>query len=329
MPILNISTDSPGLSGVDPRLLYIATNDPIATVKTTGYISKEIMTQNFQFFQTDLALISTQENSTAPFELEFLQLSLVNGLWSLIPIKNDTITSVTANHIATYANNNGGLSQDPSTAINKGSIQALGGTIQAGQDGLAGNFQAYPAGVNAGKLTLSSVNNTGNFNVTITNNSHGQPTTYGITDPQVLNASILDTAIVNADVNANIITFDATLTAGALAGGAHVVLAGGLIGQYILRDLFINKGISLVGGDKNLAISDSTLTNIYTVIPNATLTSMVNERWGGSANLPYPTNVGVTTPLPLFTNLIASYTGGSTDSVSGSIVITGILERTG
>lgn len=79
------------------------------------------------------------------------------------------------NHIATYADTNGTLKEDSTTAIN-------GGNIQAGLSGTAGTLASFPATASKGSLVLAGVANTGNTNVIISNALHGQATTYSIAD---------------------------------------------------------------------------------------------------------------------------------------------------
>ncbi len=79
------------------------------------------------------------------------------------------------NHIATYADTVGTISEDATTAINAGNIQA-------GLSGTQGDLIAYPAGALAGNLKLSAIGNTGDTSVTISNAIHGQATVYSIPD---------------------------------------------------------------------------------------------------------------------------------------------------
>lgn len=95
-----------------------------------------------------------------------------------------TTAATTANHIATYANTNGGLTQDSATAINAGNIQA-------GLSGTAGKFTSFATAPTTGSLSLTAVANSGNFATTISNAAMGQATTFSLPDPAFATAQIL------------------------------------------------------------------------------------------------------------------------------------------
>lgn len=176
MAILGVTTSQTGTAGVLPSLAYIATNDPVGTIITTGYLNK-VVQNGTSFSLPCIAAVTTQESSSAlPITGWYaVQHSGVN--WNLVDDAGPgTVTLPTIlNHIATYSNTNGGLTEDASTAIN-------GGNIQAGLSGTAGALYSFPGTAAKGKLIVAGVANTGNTDVTLSNVAHGQATVYSIPD---------------------------------------------------------------------------------------------------------------------------------------------------
>lgn len=78
--------------------------------------------------------------------------------------------------------------------------------IQVGASGTAGSLNVFPATASKGTLIISAINNTGNFNSTITNADIGQATTYSL--PDAGNA----TAIILTDKGTQSVTGTKTFT---------------------------------------------------------------------------------------------------------------------
>src|SRR6185503_6783356 len=116
MPVLSITTLSPGLVGVYPRLIYIATNDTLASVTTAGYLNSYNAVNPGQMRDGDMALVVTKTSQSAVnVDTGFLQVNFSAGSWSLIQTNSPgSVTLPTiANHIATYTGTTGNLSEDP------------------------------------------------------------------------------------------------------------------------------------------------------------------------------------------------------------------------
>ncbi len=100
--------------------------------------------------------------------------------------------------------------------------------------------------------------------------------------------------------------------------------------QWKVRDIILsNDGNSFSGGggDRDLSITDGTTT--WSVIPAATLQNLAVSRWGIDAGMPNPEN-----PPHLFaasasgTDIMAKYSGGTTDYTVGQCTIMLLAERT-
>lgn len=121
---------------------------------------------------------------------------------------------------------------------------------------------------------------------------------------------------------------DVTVGQAALAAAGQVTLIPAVAGaQFKIRDMYLNSGgtnFSGGGGDRNLSITDG--TTVYSVIPAATLQSLVNARWGVTA-LPFPVSAAVDTPTAVGVKLYAVYSGGAADYTAGSLVLSLQYER--
>jgi hypothetical protein len=177
MGIKNIQTVQVGLVGVLPSIAYIYTNSTEAQVLTAGFLNQSVQEGN-TFNLPCLAIVSTQASSTAAYTVGTYQVTQVGNNWSLVATSSPgSVTLPTiANHIATYVDVNGTLSENAATAIN-------GGNIQAGLSGTAGTLASFPATASKGSLVIAGVANTGNTNTTISNDAMAQASVVNIPDP--------------------------------------------------------------------------------------------------------------------------------------------------
>ncbi|OGT30408.1 MAG: hypothetical protein A3E87_01610 [Gammaproteobacteria bacterium RIFCSPHIGHO2_12_FULL_35_23] len=255
--------------------------------------------------------------------------------------------------------------QSISTGINitggANNLQVVAGNVLAGSSGAAGSVYSYPATAARGSLVLTAVNNTGDTVTTISNVAMGQASIISIPDPAAATANfvvapsalvsgnmisasgtaglaidsdvvanrVLYTSFATPDANVNLVRFDITVTAAALAAGASVtLLASSGSKQYVITGLWINSGgtnFSGGGGDRLLSITDNTTE--YSVIPAASLGTLTNNGWGIAAALPFPASAPINTATAAGVALVAKYSGGAADYSAGSIVISGLLQR--
>lgn len=187
MSVKQVTTLSPGLVGVYPRLIYISTNNTLAQVTTTGFLNAYNALSPGEMQDGDMALVVTRTTpSAADADSGFLQVNFSSGNWSLIQTNSpgSVVLPTIANHIATYTNTTGGLSEDPATAIS-------GGNIQAGLSGTAGTLASFPGTALKGSLVLQATANSGNTITVVTNAAMGQASTITIPDPGVASASFV------------------------------------------------------------------------------------------------------------------------------------------
>lgn len=177
MPILNVEVSQTGTVGFVPSLIYINTNDTLVEVTATGYLN-QVVAQGIPLSESNMALVSTKTSpSAASTQVAWLEVSKSGQDWSLVSTGSpgSVVLPTIANHIATYTNTTGTLSEDPTTAIS-------GGNIQAGLSGTAGYLSSFPATAARGSLRLVAANSAGNTVTQITNASQAAARVFTIPD---------------------------------------------------------------------------------------------------------------------------------------------------
>jgi hypothetical protein len=182
-----VTTDVVGQIGVNPRIVKV--NDPVSTyaqVSASGYLNSPNGNNVYQIKPTDSVLVDYVGGSTL-FSVSFSGQTI-----TLLDEGSDVITPTIANHIATYTNTSGTLSEDPATAI-------TGGNLQAGLSGTAGTLASFPATELKGSFVIAAVANTGNTVTKLSNAAMGQATVITIPDPGTATANdvIAPAALVN------------------------------------------------------------------------------------------------------------------------------------
>lgn len=157
MAILQVSPYITGTIGNVPNMVFINTNDTVATVTTAGYLTEAVQTHLLSVTSNDLALVVTTTGT----------------IWYQI-----LVTGVAGSRSYSL-----GAITNPS--------QIFAGNVQAGLSGTAGAFISYPGTASTGFLNLHATASGGAFNTVITNASLGQTTTFTIPDPGVAAASFL------------------------------------------------------------------------------------------------------------------------------------------
>jgi hypothetical protein len=204
MAVLSWTTEVTGFEGIIPKLIYIDTNDTFATITAAGYLNKSVE-DGMEFTNGAMALVLS---STGPL---WLQCSLVGTNHSLVSPANSSsvILPTIANHIATFTNTIGTISENAATAIN-------GGNIQAGLSGTAGALISFPATAARGSLQVVGANSAGDTVTTITNASQAAARTYTIPDGGASSSFLL----TNSGGTQTIATGNLALTVGTLTLGS-------------------------------------------------------------------------------------------------------------
>ncbi len=217
MSILNIQIGQTGLVGVTPRIVYISTNDTLATVTTAGYLNRAVQ-EGFSFSESDMVLISTKPTpSSTVTTVAWLEVSYVAPNWSLVPSNTpgEVVLPTVANNIVHATNTTGTISTDPANVINRGNIQA-------GQSGTAGYLATFPATAARGSLRLVGANSVGDTVTQITNASQAAARVYTIPDGGQAASSFL---LTDSSGTQTIATGSLSLTLGNITAAAGNISA--------------------------------------------------------------------------------------------------------
>lgn len=255
MSILNIQTTQTGETGVLPSYASILTNDPESTVLTAGYLNQAVQ-NGASFALPCIAKIATKASSTADYQVGWYQIVHVGSNWNVVPGGNpgDVTLPTIANHIATYTNTTGTLSEDPATAISAGNIQA-GLTT-----GTAGTLISCPSASGKGTLILSALANTGNTNTTIRNAAMGQASVISIPDPGAATANFILSAGLSVQTISTTLQIigahDIQTTGGNVIAGSPAVA-----GEFISYPSTIGRGTLILEATNNSGNFNVSITN--------------------------------------------------------------------
>ena len=128
----------------------------------------------------------------------------------------------------------------------------------------------------------------------------------------------------------NRLTVEITVSQADLAAAGTKTLVAAVPGaRFKVRNILLSgAGTSFAGGDRNIAIRDSSGTTVFTVMTAAGVQALAATRWG-DAGVPFPaTAVDLTGESVAGEALVASYSGGTTDYAAGSLTLIIEYERT-
>lgn len=229
MGILQITTDTTGQIGVNPRRVKIITTSDLTAVTTAGYLNPATL-EGYTIYNTDIidmwygATGSVGGAITTPGTYAQFTTSISNGVITLQADPGNVVPGATEGNFAIFNNSSGQLIDkgyaptDPTKgfvimanganivshiatyADTEGTIgidaatAINGGNIQAGLSGTAGTVASFPATSSKGSLVLAAVANTGNTITTISNAAMGQASVVSIPDPGASTANFLISA---------------------------------------------------------------------------------------------------------------------------------------
>lgn len=276
------------------------TDDTLATVTATGYLSDEFQGTLTSFRDESVAFVETtdygvlfmQINVTSSGEVATLvnpyeQIgagvsytgSLTSGNFATYSgttgVINDlgylpsnaakttvvmASAAVVANRIACFSDTAGTVNDDVATAIN-------GGNIQAGLSGTAGYLSSFPTTASKGSLRLTAVENTGDTVTTISNAAMGQASTISIPDPGASTANFLLSAGANT-----------------MASGSSIVLAKVNGIDDLSAGIIVCNGVAGVLTTQTLSTAGGSTHSIAWTNSYITSTSIVIFTWAGGTN---------------------------------------------
>lgn len=169
-----VITREQGYPGLSVEIVRITTTSTLTQVTTAGWYNNSPISGE-SISPVDLVAICYAYGS-ANQATGIFNVSISNGILTFSLDSSNVVLPTIANHIATYANTSGKLSEDPATAIS-------GGNIQAGLSGTAGTLASFPGAAAKGSFVMKAVANTGNTITTLSNDAMGQASVINIPDP--------------------------------------------------------------------------------------------------------------------------------------------------
>lgn len=238
---INITTDTTGQIGVNPRIVKIVCNDTLATITTAGYLNG-VIAEGATILPTDLILINYANYACGQF-------SYVASSQTLVPCFPAITVPTVANDIAVFGDTHGNI-------IDGSAITAAAGGLQAGYSGTAGVVTSYPTTPASGKLKLAAVNSSGDYAVTVSNASHGQATVASIPDSgQATTKFVLTDNAATQHVTTGSLQVDAGNVSAGLA-------AGGTAGTVISYSATGSKGSLILAAVANTGNTNTTISNV-------------------------------------------------------------------
>lgn len=219
MAILNIYPNDPGHAADVPSTQRIETNDTIATVTASGYLNHAVQSGLLSLSETDILLVATSSVAGKPADQAgWYDVEYSGGNWSLTAPSQpgDVLLPTIANHIATFTNTTGTISEDSATAINSGNIQA-------GLSGTAGYLASFPSTLAKGSLHVAAVASSGDTVTTISNASMAAARTIVIPDSGQTSTNFL---LTDNAATQTIATGSLALTVGNVTATAGNLQAG-------------------------------------------------------------------------------------------------------
>ncbi|HWW39315.1 hypothetical protein [Pedobacter sp.] len=249
MGVLQYPKPIPATNGTLPGLRFMVSTDNLSTITTAGYLNSVVAESAQPLSNGDVLLVLYGYNlptTTGTFGIFTVSISGATGSITLAEWTGTSgvVLPTIANHIATYTNTTGTLSEDPATAIS-------GGNIQAGLSGTAGTLASFPGTASKGSLVVAAVANTGNTLTTISNAAMGQATVVSIPDPGAATANFLLNTGANAMAAGSSITFAKVNGTEA----ANAVTASGVAGALTTSSLSTAGGSSYAITWTNTAIT--------------------------------------------------------------------------
>jgi hypothetical protein len=361
MGVKFVQLGSAGQDNQTPRICFIQTDNTIAEVIAAGFLN-DLVQQGYAFTEADMVLVSTKTSPSATTtQVGWYEVSYSSPNWSLTSTGSPgsvALPTVT-NQLAYATDVSGSLAAAGANIVNTGSftntgaisatttvtggtgvvattggvtaaagnVSATTGNVVAGSDASAGYFESHPATTASGTLRLVAADSAGDTVTAITNASQAGARTFTIPDPGA-SAQFMMTTVPQDESASPIIVTNTTCGQAALAtAGTVTIQASSGADQYRVLEIFLNSGgtnFAGGGGDRLGQVSDG--TTVYSVIPAATMQSLVNARWG-STEVAFPAAAAINTATAAAADLYFAYSGGATDYTAGELTVTVILEK--
>jgi hypothetical protein len=278
-------TREQGYTGFSPEIVRIVTTATLTQVTTAGWYNNSPISGE-SLSNVDVVLICYAYASSAQATELFSVAISATGVVTLSLAESSVVLPTIANHIATYTNTSGGLSEDPATAIS-------GGNIQAGLSGTAGALSSFPGTASKGSFVFKAVANTGNTITTLSNDAMGQASVISIPDPANAVGQLLVGATATPLVSGN---FPQN------SGTAGLVVDSGLAVSNVVSKAAVNT-FSGVGSIILPKVNGTEATNAVTAsgVAGVITTSSLTTAGGASYAITWTNTVMTSTSVVLLT----------------------------
>lgn len=290
MSILQYTPVLAGQTALNSKIVYITTNSTYNQVISAGFIDPSVYVVN----ESNLYLVSYGANSDS---VGLFTASISNNVVTLSPYfaQGNVTLPVVNNDFANFDGTTGKIKDSGYSPSNAAKTKI----VMANSAMVSGNMPSY----------TDTVGTVGDSGIATNRVFYGSLTT--------------------PDVGANLIYFSTAVPRASLASNGTVTLftASSASARYVVLDLRMDGSFApWTGGNRNLVIQD-TVGLSFSTIPSASLLSPANAGWGSTA-LPYG-NAALSQATNIGANIIAQYSGGTTDYTGGvSYTISGLLVRT-
>jgi len=264
MAILNVVTSVTGLVGVTPRIVYIDTNDTLATVTTTGYLN-QAQANGASFKESDMALVTLRATPSATsIQVAWLEIAYSAGNWSLVAAQSTQ--PLASGHI--FVGNASGVATDvamsgDATMANTGALTIANGAITNAKV----SASAAIAFSKLAALTSAHILVGNGSNVATDVAMSGDATLANTGAITIANGAVSKAKLATAIQPAGVIKFAAqyTTTGGA---AAEAITVTGALGTDLAFVQLVNDGTNNVSV-LSAAVTADTLTVTFSADPGA------------------------------------------------------------
>lgn len=150
MGIKQVTTNITGLTGIEPHIIYVTTDDSLDTVTTAGYLNSA-RALGYTFDASDLAALTYVEGGVDVSQ--FFRLSFSGTTITLIPLNSDVTLPTVSDDLVSFSDADGGIED---SGIAKSTV--ILNSVAAGQTIVGTTSSATPGTIRAlrGQMTGSA-----------------------------------------------------------------------------------------------------------------------------------------------------------------------------
>lgn len=261
MGILNIKTSQVGLSGVHPTVIYIQTNDTVATITTAGYLNS-LPSSGYVLDTQMMALVSTIASAGSNPESAWYEVSYDGTNWSLTSISTSGLALSNAHILVGNASN-----QATDVAVSGDLTLANTGAFTIANSAITNAKVSASAAIDFSKLAALT-----STNILVGNGSNVATAVAMSGDATLANTgalTIANSAVTNAKVSASA-AIDFSKLAALTSGNLLVGSAGNVAASVALS------GDATLSNAGALTIANNAVTTVKILDANVTLAKLAS-----------------------------------------------------